>query len=186
MERLSGESLESSTYAKLRSDLTRVFPTVTRAVPLWSVTNLSVGGTFPLSAGLFDLVVIDEASQCDIPSAIPLLFRAKRAMIIGDPNQLRHISRLPRLRDRQLQHVHGLENAADQPYTFGANSLFDLASAVAGGLKIAELTEHFRSHEAIVRFSNERWYGGRLQVYTDYAKLAPVPDGPGRTSVHVT
>ncbi|NLE74543.1 MAG: AAA family ATPase [Actinobacteria bacterium] len=164
MERLSGERLESSAYAKLRAELNRVFPEVTRAVPLWCVTNLSVGGTFPLGPGLFDLVVIDEASQCDIPSAIPLLYRAKRAMIIGDPNQLRHISKLAKFRDRQLQHVHGLESTSDQPYTFGTNSLFDLASSSAVGVRVAELIEHFRSHEDIVRFSNSQWYGGRLRV----------------------
>ncbi len=179
MERLSGEGLESSAYAKLRAELNRVFPQVTRAVPLWCVTNLSVGGTFPLGAGLFDLVVIDEASQCDIPSAIPLLYRAKKAMIIGDPNQLRHISKLAKSRDRQLQHVHDLENTSDQPYTFGTNSLFDLASSSAVGVRVTELVEHFRSHEDIVRFSNSQWYGGRLRVCTDYEHLMSVPGGLG-------
>lgn len=179
MERLSGERLESSAYAKLRAELNRVFPRVTRAVPLWCVTNLSVGGTFPLGAGLFDLVVIDEAGQCDIPSAIPLLYRAEKAMIIGDPNQLRHISKLAKSRDRQLQHVYDLENTSDQPYAFGTNSLFDLASSSAVGVRVAELIEHFRSHEDIVRFSNSQWYGGRLRVCTDYEHLMSVPGGLG-------
>jgi hypothetical protein len=40
-----------------------------------------------IRAGYFDLVVIDEASQCDIASALPLLYRAKRSVIIGDPQQ---------------------------------------------------------------------------------------------------
>ena len=34
---------------------------------------------------MFDLVVIDEASQCNIASALPLLVRGKRALTIGDP-----------------------------------------------------------------------------------------------------
>lgn len=40
-------------------------------LPVWIVTNLSVRRALPLEPGLFDLVVIDEASQCDPASAIP-------------------------------------------------------------------------------------------------------------------
>ena len=41
---------------------------------------------------MFDLVIVDEASQCSIPSVVPLLYRAKRALMIGDAMQLPHIS----------------------------------------------------------------------------------------------
>ena len=71
-----------------------LFPHVANYLPAWAVTALSARGQLPLDPGKFDLVVIDEASQCDIASAIPLLYRAKRAVIIGDPKQLRHISRI--------------------------------------------------------------------------------------------
>jgi len=57
-----------------------------------SVTNLSVKKALSLSKQMFDLLVIDEASQCDIASAIPLIFRAKKLVVIGDPYQLRHIT----------------------------------------------------------------------------------------------
>src|SRR5690606_36295617 len=60
--------------------------------PVWAVTSLSAGSRFPLARGLFDLVLIDEASQSDIASALPLLYRAKRAVVLGDPNQLTHIT----------------------------------------------------------------------------------------------
>lgn len=56
----------------------------------WAVTSLSARGRVPFEPGYFDLVVIDEASQCDIASALPLLYRAKRSVVIGDPQQLRH------------------------------------------------------------------------------------------------
>ena len=56
-----------------------------RAFPLWSVSNLSARSALPLVPGLFDLVIIDEASQCDIPSIVPLLARSKRAVLAGDP-----------------------------------------------------------------------------------------------------
>ncbi len=61
---------------------------VSKFFSCWGITSLSVRGRVPFEPGLFDLVVIDEASQCDIASALPLLFRAKRSVIIGDPQQL--------------------------------------------------------------------------------------------------
>ena len=69
---------------------------VTSLFSCWAVTSLSARGRIPLEPGYFDLVVIDEASQCDIASALPLLYRAKRSVVIGDPMQLRHISKLTR------------------------------------------------------------------------------------------
>jgi hypothetical protein len=62
---------------------------------------------FPLAPEMFDLVIIDEASQCDIPSAIPLLYRSKKAVIIGDPNQLRHVATLATSLDKQIGEVRG-------------------------------------------------------------------------------
>jgi superfamily I DNA and/or RNA helicase len=43
---------------------------------------------------MFDLVIIDESSQCDIPSVVPLLAWSKRAVFAGDPMQFRHVSTL--------------------------------------------------------------------------------------------
>ena len=60
-------------------------PFLLEQFPAWAVTNLSVGRLIPLAPGIFDLSVFDEASQCDIASAIPILFRSKRAAVVGDP-----------------------------------------------------------------------------------------------------
>ena len=68
-----------------------------------SVTSLSIKNGFPLSPNLFDLVVIDEASQCDIASAIPLIFRGKQLVVIGDPLQLKHISKVEAYEEKYLQ-----------------------------------------------------------------------------------
>ena len=53
---------------------------VARAFPAIAVTNLSVRRAIPLVAGAVGLVVIDEASQCDIASALPLLYRGKTSI----------------------------------------------------------------------------------------------------------
>ena len=172
-ERLQNDQLGGPTYGRLMRQMEALFPKVMDALPAWCVTNLSARGNIPLHDGLFDLVVIDEASQCDIPSALPLLYRAKRALIIGDPNQLRHITSINERRDQKLQEKYGLHAAADAIFAFSQNSLFDAAERNASP---RQLNEHFRSHADIIGFSNRHWYDNRLLLCTNYDDLK-VPDG---------
>ena len=53
--------------------------------------GIRTSNILPLKPGMFDCVIIDEASFCRANSAIPALYRAKHAVIIGDPMQLRPI-----------------------------------------------------------------------------------------------
>jgi very-short-patch-repair endonuclease len=176
---LLGQQTGSLQAGRLRGQIGELLPKVTQLLPAWAVTNLSAPRALPFAAGMFEVAVIDEASQCDIPSAIPLLFRAKRAVVIGDPQQLRHITTLPNAREGQLAARHGLNDAADQPFTFVANSVFDLAAASASTSVVA-LRAHFRSHGDIVSFSNTHWYGNSLLVLTDYCGLkTPGNEPPG-------
>ena len=149
----------------------------TKALPCWAVTSLSVRGRVPFSPGEFDLVVIDEASQCDIASAVPLLYRAKRAVVIGDPQQLRHISRLSMQRDQALMVKHGLLDTVGPGWGYRANGLYDLAASRAKSESIIVLRDHHRSDADIINFSNHFFYGGRLRVATDYRRLKR-PEGP--------
>ena len=55
----------------------RLYPDVVKTLSCWAVTSLSAHGRIPLEPGFFDILIIDEASQCDIASALPLLYHAK-------------------------------------------------------------------------------------------------------------
>lgn len=156
----------------------KLFPSLVNMLSCWAVTSLSTRGRVPLEPGFFDLVVIDEASQCDIASALPLLFRAKAAVIIGDPKQLRHISAIPPRRDRELLHKHDLAEGFAK-WAYSENSLFDLASPLSGQDDIIMLRDHHRSHADIIEFSNRHFYEGRLRIATKYDRLRrPAPDAP--------
>jgi very-short-patch-repair endonuclease len=152
---------------------------VTSLFSCWGITSLSARGRIPLEPGYFDLVVIDEASQCDIASALPLLYRAKRSVIIGDPMQLRHISRLTKPRDSELQHKYGLVESR-LGWMYSAQSLFDLAAGVAPIEDIINLRDHHRSHADIIGYSNEAFYEGQLRIATRYKQLKrPNAQQPG-------
>jgi very-short-patch-repair endonuclease len=136
-------------------------------LPIWIVTSLSARRALPLSPCLFDLVIVDEASQCDIPSALPLLYRARRALIIGDPHQLRHISTLRTSDETALSADYGLSDSIST-WSYNERSLYNLAeeASISVGGKIGFLAEHYRSHPEIVEFSNRSFYQGRLVLRT--------------------
>ena len=143
-----------------------------RFLPVWVVTNLSARRSIPLQPALFELVIIDEASQCDVASAIPLLFRAKRALIIGDPHQLRHISTIRENREVQLARDKSVEDLlGDWSYT--RRSLYDAAEASVcrQGREPLFLSEHYRSHPRVIEFSNRTFYQGRLVLRTAVARF---------------
>jgi len=115
---------------------------------------------------MFDILVIDEASQCDIASAIPLIFRAKKVAIIGDPYQLKHITSVKKQYEENyiLNHL-GLSEA---DYNYENNSLFDYAKNLADKSNISTyfLKEHFRCHPDIIKFSNNYFYDDELIIKT--------------------
>lgn len=114
--------------------------------------------------------MIDEASQCDIASALPLLYRARRAVIIGDPLQLKHVSTVAPSQDRLLLSAHNLAEG-HAAWAYSVNSLFDLARSLCRSEDIVNLREHHRSHRDIIDFPNRRFYRGRLRIATDHRSL---------------
>ena len=145
-------------------------PQVLKAFPCWAVTNLSAGSRIPLLPGLFDLAIIDEASQSDIPSAIPILFRARRAGVVGDPLQLSYVSRLTTARDTLLRRQVGLKRVEDVRFAYTASSLYDLFAGT-NGVEPVFLSETYRSVADIANYSSRTFYGGRLKVATNESRL---------------
>lgn len=148
----------------------QLFPKITSILSCWAVTSLSARSRVPFEPDFFDILVIDEASQCDIASALPLLYRARQVVIIGDPMQLRHISTLSKLQDQQLLSRHGLIHVF-LSWAYSTRSLFDLASSFCKSEDIIALRDHHRSHADIVEFSNNTFYEGRLRIATNYDRL---------------
>ena len=150
---------------------------------LISVTSLSIKGAFPLEKELFDMVVIDEASQCDIASAIPLILRTKQLVVIGDPMQLKHITAVKPDEEKEIRKHLGLDACPFLQYA--EQSLWDycrdfLAKA-NGHTHPIMLQGHYRCHPDIIGYSNEMFYGRRmniqLDIRTDMSKFMINPQG---------
>ena len=136
----------------------------------WACTALSTAPNFPLECGLFDLVIVDEASQCALATVLPLAYRAKRLAVIGDPSQLQAIVRVEdnvlkkiaaetgfdsgELRDRNLHHK-------------DASAYLAFAYCVGDSNPPVLLDEHYRCHPQIARWFNRTFYNDELTVLTE-------------------
>lgn len=138
------------------------FKPLLEAFPCWCVTTYAISGSLPLKPGMFDVAIIDEASQCDIASCFPILFRAKRAVIVGDDKQLPHLSFLEKAKEQSFLSQYGIPDKYQLMWRFRTNSMFDLADYYS--LNSVMLDEHFRSLPPIIEFSNREFYGGRMRV----------------------
>ena len=141
---------------------------------IWSCTLKSVRSTFPLSPGIFDYVIFDEASQVDLPSSAPALYRAKKAIVVGDPMQLTHVAGLTRDIDKGIAKIHGLTERKDiypSRIRYHDISLYKSAENSLSHKPIL-LANHYRSEDQIIALCNQAFYGGQLKIMTtlDYSQ----------------
>ncbi len=153
------------------------FKPLLAAFPCWCTTTYAISNSIPLKPAMFDVVIIDEASQCDIASCIPVLFRAKKAIIVGDDKQLAHLSFLEKAKEQSFLSQYNIDDRYQLMWRYRENSMFDLANYYS--MNPVMLDEHFRSPEAIIGFSNKAFYGGKIKV------MSPNLDGSKTVELRV-
>jgi len=125
------------------------------AVPAWVMPLHRVWDTISPAPGIFDVIIVDEASQCGF-EALPLCYLGKKILIVGDDKQISpDVVGLPR------DAVHHLMEKFLHDFSHGSSfhierSLFDHGK-LRYGTRIT-LREHFRCMPEIIRFSNELCY----------------------------
>ena len=157
------------------------FKPLLNAFPCWCTTTYAISNSLPLKPAMFDVVIIDEASQCDIASCIPVLFRAKKAIIVGDDKQLPHLSFLEKAKEQSFLSQYNIDDRYQLTWRFRDNSMFDLANYYSTIPVL--LDEHFRSPAPIIDFSSKEFYGGKIKIMSpnintgDIVELRIVRDG---------
>jgi len=132
------------------------------SVPCWVLPQWRISETLPAEMGLFDLVIIDEASQSDI-SSLPAILRGKKLLVVGDHKQVSPSAvgisegKISAAYDRLLKdQPHGAHMTADK-------SIYDLARVVFAGQSVM-LKEHFRCVPEIIEYSNREFYNGEIRA----------------------
>ena len=139
--------------------------------PVWMASPETVAQAFPREA-IFDVVVFDEASQCRLEEALPVLVRGKRVTIAGDPKQLpptRFFESAVAVSDDDE-----VEND-QQLFEMQQGETEDLLGAALGlDIQQSYLDVHYRSRSAeLIEFSNEHFYGSRLQAIPGHPSRRP-------------
>lgn len=139
--------------------------------PCWIMNIEDVARVFPLEAGLFDYIIVDEASQCNQATVLPLAYRAKKMIVVGDSKQMKNPNTqfLSDTVARLNLTKHGLDRHPKVEFFHGRNSLLDLAIGSQDTSPVF-LNEHFRCEPPIIEFSNRYFYNNQLKILTPFRK----------------
>ena len=142
------------------------------AVPCWIMPiNKAIESLKP-GDNIFDVVIIDEASQSDI-SSLAISYMAKKMIVVGDDKQVS-----PMAVGMEIEKINTLE----QMYIKGKipnshlysskTSLYDIASTTFQPLM---LKEHFRCVPEIIGFSNMLSYDFKIKPLRDSSSSHLLP-----------
>jgi very-short-patch-repair endonuclease len=143
------------------------------AVPAWVMPLHRVWDTVDPAPRMFDVIIVDEASQCGL-EALPLFYLGKKILIVGDDKQISpeagfvDKNAVFQLMEQFLYDFHHKDSFHRDA------SLFDHGKLRYGTQRIA-LCEHFRCMPEIIRFSNDL-------CYTDTPLIPLRQYGPDRLS----
>jgi very-short-patch-repair endonuclease len=130
--------------------------------PVWMASPQTVAQIFPRRP-IFDVVIFDESSQCRLEEALPVLTRAKRVVIAGDPKQL------PPTRFFESAVVQSQEGEAESEQDLFEEQQAEVEDLLSAALNLdidqCYLDVHYRSQNAdLIAFSNDHFYDKRLQA----------------------
>lgn len=129
------------------------------AIPVWIMPFNKVIENLSVSEESFDVIIFDESSQSNI-MALQALFRGKKAVIVGDDNQISPIA-VGYNKEEQFKLIDKYLNKIPNKEWFDLEtSLYSTALRIFPNKLL--LKEHFRSVPEIIEFSNEFAYGNQI------------------------
>ena len=128
----------------------------------------------PLHHEMFDLLIIDEASQVSLAQAFPALIRAKKVLILGDRKQFSNIKAAQARSDTNREYLSRLEdsfkrNISKEPEQLLRLGKFNIKTSVLEFFEFIsnynmQLIKHFRGYKELISYSNKYFYRNGLQV----------------------
>ena len=112
----------------------------------------------------FDLVIMDEAGQCNVATALLPIARAKQLLLVGDTNQLKPVIVL----EDNINKILKDEFKIQDDYDYSTHSILDIMKQHDKISNDIMLTYHYRCGKKIIDFSNKRFYNSSLHL--DYLK----------------
>lgn len=146
----------SQTYMKMAQ---KEMQNCKSAIPVWMMPINKVVQNIKIGEDMFDVIIVDESSQCDI-SALSMLLRGRKAVIVGDDNQITPECIGKDREEIQLLIKKYLKCIPHAEWLDLQTSLYNIALRTFKDRVL--LKEHFRSVPEIIQFSNEVCYDNEI------------------------
>ena len=144
------QSKMSQRQRRHRQEYLNCFEQCVPYIPCWILTSSQINDYLPPEFGLFDLVVIDEASQSDV-TVLPGMLRGKQWLIVGDGKQVSPSEAF--ISESQINSLRAaLPQSPLEDSLLPGHSFFDLSAQCFPRGRVV-LREHFRCAPEIIRFS---------------------------------
>lgn len=118
----------------------------------------------------FDMVIMDEASQCNCAVSLVPIIRGKNLMLVGDPQQLSPVIVLDPKNNQALKKRYKIS----REYDYMENSIYKTYLACDSVSDEILLSYHYRCHEKIIEFNNKKYYNGKLKIRSSVQKDTPL------------
>ncbi len=153
------EEKKSKRHLPLRLLFKQAYKSIINLHPCVMMSPSTAAQYLPKKTDIFDVLIIDEASQMKPEQAFSLIARCKQMIIVGDQKQLPPSSRFEK--DYTSDEI--LEDDVDIEYS---ESILELADKVIGSKNALSLGWHYRSrHTSLIDFSNYYFYDNKLTVF---------------------
>jgi len=144
-----------------------------KAVPAWIMSISKAMDSFDPVVNKFDIIIIDEASQCDI-STLGILYMAEKFIIVGDNQQVSPLAVGTDLdKINALRNIHIKDVNIPNWHLYDAKtSIYDIAQTTFQTLM---LREHFRCLPEIIGYSNKLSYDYKIKPLRDSSTAKFLP-----------
>jgi len=156
----------------------------------------------PLKQRLFDVVIIDEASQVSVAQALPAVLRAKKVVVFGDAKQFSNVKSSQASTSINAGYLTDIEayfraNVSNATTKIQRLKHFDVKKSILEFFDLITnyqtmLRKHFRGYQELISFSSKYFYDGQLQAIKIRSKpvqevirfevLESVPESPSKNT----
>ena len=119
---------------------------------------------------IFDMVIMDEASQCNTAVSLVPIIRGENLMLVGDPQQLNPVILLDEVANQKLRQKY---NVIDE-YDYRKNSVYKTFLACDSVSDEVLLHNHYRCNEKIIGFNNKKYYNSKLNICSSSKENQPL------------
>lgn len=162
------EIIYSETFDETRRGLYKEFSiqenlqNIQNIFPIFLTTNISTR-VLPDKGPSFDLLIMDEAGQCENAYAIVAMSKSRRAAFIGDPNQLLPVVTLSETTNNNLTFQYSIPEL----YNYKTTSILQTMNQIDFVNDLILLKKHYRCRKSIINFANKKYYNNSLDIQVD-------------------